>query len=305
MAVAATGLRVPSARRPRRWVRVPAVAAISPALVWYAAFMIAPLVGMFVLSLFEWDNLLATPTFAGPANFERVLTDPIVRTAAVNSILYVGVSLVVMIPLAFLLGYFLSRKPPGYRILSVIFFTPGIVSVSARAMMFTGVYQPEGILNKALVSLRLGGLSRNWLADEHTALWAIIGVEVWAGIGFTGVIFAAALTAIPEEIFEAARLDGATTWAIIWRVAYPMTRDFVGLMTMLQFLWLLLVSAQNVLLLTQGGPGSSSMTLSYYLFDQAFVSTRMGYSQAIGVVLFIVGFAGMLLIRGAFRTKET
>lgn len=303
MAIATARPRGPSVPKRRRWV--PAVAATSPALLWYAAFMIIPLVSMFVLSLFEWNNLLATPTFTGLDNFARVLTDPIIRTATKNSVLYVVVSLVVMIPLAFLLGYFLSRKPPGYRVLSIIFFTPAIVSVSARAMMFSGMYQPEGVINKILGFVGLDGLSHVWLADGKTALWAIIGVELWAGIGFTGVIFASALTANPEEVYEAAQLDGARTWTMVWRIAYPMTREFVGLMTMLQFLWLLLMSAQNVLLLTKGGPGSSSMTLAYYLYDQAFVSTRLGYSQAIGVILFFIGFGGMFLIRRAFRTKET
>lgn len=303
MAVVTMRPSSPGARKRRRWV--PAVAATSPALLWYVVFMIGPLVSMFALSLFEWNNLLATPSFDGLGNFERLLADPIILTATKNSVLYVGVSLGVMIPPAFLLGYFLSRKPPGYRVLSVIFFTPAIVSIAARAMMFTGMYQPEGIINKFLQFVRLDGLTRNWLADGSTALWSIIAVELWAGIGFTGVIFAGALAAIPEEIYEAARLDGARTWTIIWRIAYPMTRHFVGLMTMLQFLWLLLGSAQNVLLLTKGGPGSSSMTLAYYLYDQAFVSTRLGYSQAIGVVLFFVGFVGMLGIRMAFRTKET
>lgn len=303
MAVVTMRPSSPGARKRRRWV--PAVAATSPALLWYVVFMIGPLVSMFALSLFEWNNLLATPSFDGLGNFERLLADPIILTATKNSVLYVGVSLGVMIPPAFLLGYFLSRKPPGYRVLSVIFFTPAIVSIAARAMMFTGMCQPEGIINKFLQFVRLDGLTRNWLADGSTALWSIIAVELWAGIGFTGVIFAGALAAIPEEIYEAARLDGARTWTIIWRIAYPMTRHFVGLMTMLQFLWLLLGSAQTVLLLTKGGPGSSSMTLAYYLYDQAFVSTRLGYSQAIGVVLFFVGFVGMLGIRMAFRTKET
>lgn len=145
MAVTPVKPPVPGARRQRRWA--PAVAATSPALLWYAAFLVVPLVSMFALSLFAWNNLLTIPTFTGLANFEHILTDPVIRTATVNSVLYVGVSLTVMIPLAFLLGYFLSRKPPGYRVLSVIFFTPAIVSVSARAMMFTGIYQPDGIVN--------------------------------------------------------------------------------------------------------------------------------------------------------------
>jgi multiple sugar transport system permease protein len=280
------------------------IALTGPALLWYGLFMVVPLVSMFYLGMLEWNSLIAAPRFAGLANFGRVLGDPIFWTAVRNTAVHLVATLPVMIPLAFLLGYFLSRRPPGYRVLSVIFFTPAIVSVSTRAMLFTGIYQQDGILNAFLRAIGLSEFTHTWLADPATALWTIVIVDLWAGIGFTGVIFAAALSAISDDIYEAARLDGASTWTVIWRIAYPMTRQFVGVMLMLQFLWLLLTSAQNVLLLTEGGPGSVSMTLSYLLFDQAFVSTRVGYSQAIGVVLFLVGLAGMFLIRTAFRRAD-
>jgi ABC-type sugar transport system permease subunit len=274
-----------------------------PALLWFVIFMIGPLVSMFYLATLDWNSLVSEPAAAGLANFERLLSDPVFRAAIGNTALYLLVAVPMMIPLAFLLGFFLSRRPLGYRLLSIIFFTPALVSASARAMIFLGVYLPDGIINDFLRTIGQDAATRPWLADNATALWSVVAVEIWSGIGFTGVILAARLSGVQEDLYEAARLDGASTWTVIWRIAYPVTRDFVGVMTMLQFLWLLLGSAQNVLLLTHGGPGSASMTLSFYLYNQAFEAGRVGYSQAIGVVLFVVGLAGMLVIRRAFRTS--
>lgn len=277
---------------------------VVPALAWYAIFMVGPLVAMLVLSLFQWNGLIAKPQFAGVANFAYMFQDQILRTATINTVIYVVAGLLLIIPLGFLLGFFLSRRPRGHGILSIILFTPWIVSASARAMMFTGLYQPNGAINTVLSSIGLGDLERLWLADPATALGAVIATEAWAGIGATGVIFASALGRIPEEVYEAARLDGASVWREIVSIAYPMSKDFIGLMTMLQFLWLFLGSAGTVLLLTNGGPGSATMTLSFYLYDQAFISGRIGYSQAIGVVGLLVGLLGMGLIRLLFRTKD-
>lgn len=306
MAGQVTAIALPS-RRPalRRRREARRLLPVVPALAWYLVFMIGPLGAMIVLSGFQWDGLVATPQPIGFANFAYLFQDQILAVAVVNTVLYVGVGLLLIVPFGFLLGWYLSRKPFGHAVLSIILFTPWIVSASARAMMFTGLYQPEGAINAVLGAVGLGGLEKIWLADPHTALGAVIATEAWAGIGPTAVIFAAAIARIPEEVYEAARLDGAGTWTEILRIALPMTKDFVGLLTMLQFLWLFLGSAGNVLLLTKGGPGSSTMTLSYYLYDQAFVSGRIGYSQAIGVVGLVVGLVGMGIIRFLFRTKES
>lgn len=277
---------------------------VSPSLLWYGLFMVVPLIAMIVLSFFTWNSLVAAPIPAGLTNYAYLFQDQILRVAIVNTILYVGIGLILIIPLGFLLGFFLSRRPPGHAVLSIVFFIPWIVSASARAMMFTGLYQPNGAINSILATLGLSDLERLWLADPSTALAAVIATEAWAGIGATGVIFSAALGRIPDEVYEAARLDGAGVWREIWSIAVPMSKDFIGLMTMLQFLWLLLGSAGTILLLTAGGPGSTTMTLAFYLYDQAFVSGRIGYSQAIGVVGLIVGLIGMGIIRFAFRTKE-
>jgi multiple sugar transport system permease protein len=141
-----------------------------------------------------------------------------------------------------------------------------------------------------------------WLADPKTSLPAIIALDFWGGLGYNAVLFFAALVNVSQELYEAARLDGAHPWTVMWKIAFPITLDFFGVVTILQFLNILLWTAQNVYLLTKGGPGDSSMTLSYYLFfNGVSPSQHLGYSQAIGVILFVFGLIGMLIIRKISR----
>ncbi|MEU8567408.1 sugar ABC transporter permease [Streptomyces pathocidini] len=272
-----------------------------PALVWYLLFTLGPLLAMVWISALKWPGMLQPTSFAGLDNFRSVLSDPLFWDAARNT----GVQLLVALPLmvlpAYMLGYYVSRRPRGHHILRYLLFVPGLISAPTKAMLFYAVLSPDGVVNGALKSLGLGGLAHVWLADSTTALASIIAIDVWSGIGFTAVLFAARLGAVPEEIGEAASLDGAGHWRRMWRIHFPVIRDYVGVVTMLQFLWTLFGSAQLVLLLTQGGPGSASTTLSFLVYQKAFIQADLGYSQAVGVLLFAVGLVGMLAIRRALR----
>jgi multiple sugar transport system permease protein len=208
----------------------------------------------------------------------------------------------IMIPLAFMVGYYLTLKRRGHRVLRVIMFTPGLISISATAMVFYAALGPTGLLNALLDTIGLEGTP--WLANQETALASVIGIGIWQGVGYTAVLFAARLESIPKELFEAAKLDGASEWRIMWRIAFPVSLDFVGTITMLQFLWTLFASAGLILLLTRGGPGFSTTTLSLLIYQKAFFENDLGYSQAVGVILFFIGLAGMLLIRRSIRARH-
>jgi multiple sugar transport system permease protein len=301
-AIGGRAAATPAARR-RFGSRVALLSFAAPAVLWFGVFMVGPLVSVFYLSTLDWGGILADGNFVGLDNFRRLLRDPVIPVAAANTATQLAVVLPTMILLAFMLGYFLSLRPPGYRILSVIFFTAALFSLPARAMMFVGVYMPSGIVNSFLRAVGLDEWTRVWLADASTAFPAVLAVDLWGGIGFTAVLFASRMSGISHEVYEAAEIDGASHWTKMWRVTFPMILGYVGVLTMLQFLWLLLLSAQNVLLLTKGGPGNSTMTLSYYLYDQAFESSRIGYSQAIGVVLFAIGLIGVTVIRRVLRER--
>ncbi|GAA3716005.1 sugar ABC transporter permease [Streptomyces tremellae] len=293
--------RRPSPPGPRGVRRQGGAVLAVPALVWYAVFMLGPMAAMFVIAALRWPGMLQPVSFAGLSNVRTVLGDPVFWDAARNTAVQLAVALPVMIVCAYMLGYYVVQRPPGHRILRYLLFIPGLISTSAKAMVFYAVLSPDGLLNGALGAAGLGSLEDAWLASPSTALACVILLDVWSGIGFTAVLFAARLGSVPGEIGEAAQLDGAGHWRTMWRVHFPVIRDYVGVVTMLQFLWTLFDSAQNVLLLTQGGPGSSSTTLSFLVYQKAFIAADLGYSQTVGVVLFLVGLAGLLTIRRAFR----
>lgn len=284
----------------RRRGRGPTVFAV-PALLWYAAFMIGPVVAMFVISFHSWASLISPHTFTGVDNYQRMFDDPVFWQALRNTGVQLMIALPLMIPLAFMLGYYLQLKPPGHRVLRVLCFTPGLLSISAKAMIFVGMFAPEGGVNGFLESVGLASAATPWLADPATALATIIVVDVWGGIGFTAVLFAARLASVPDGVYEAAALDGAGHWRRMWQIAYPLCKGFVGVATMLQFLWTLFNSSATVLMLTKGGPGNSSTTLSYLMYQRAFLQQDVGYSQAVGVFLFVLGLLGMVAIRRLIR----
>jgi len=290
----------PAPRRGSLRERFPGLAL--PALVWYAVFMIGPVVAMFVIAFLSWPGMLATPTFAGLDNFTTVFADETFWAATRNSAVQIVVGLPIMIVLAFLLAFYVVQKPRGHRVLRYLLFIPALISAPATAMVFYAMLNPDGLVNGVLRPLGFEGTA--WLADPSTALGAIIAVELWSGIGYSAVLIASRLDGVDAEIVSAARIDGAGDWRIAWRMYWPIARDFIGVVTMLQFLSMLFNSAQNVLLLTQGGPGTSTTTLAYLIYQKAFVEADLGYSQAVGVILFVIGLLGMGVIRRVLRATH-
>ncbi|WP_432747424.1 carbohydrate ABC transporter permease [Microbacterium oxydans] len=264
--------------------------------------MIGPVIAIFVIAFLDWPGMLETPTFAGWDNFRAVFTDTTFWAALGNSALQIVIGLPIMIVLAFLLAFYVVQKPRGHKVLRYLLFIPALMSAPATAMVFYAMLNPDGLVNGILTPLGLQGNA--WLADPNTALGAIIAVELWSGIGYSAVLIAARLDGVDTEIVQAARVDGASDWRVAWRMYWPIAQDFIGVVTMLQFLSLLFNSAQTVLLLTQGGPGTSTTTLSYLIYSKAFVETDLGYSQAVGVILFILGLLGMWLIRRTLRATH-
>lgn len=252
---------------------------------------------MFYTSTTKWTSINSAKQFIFLDNFIRMLHDPKIVIALKNTGIQIVAEILIIIPCAFMLGFFLSLRLRGYRIFRTIYFSPAMISVAAMAMIFLGMYRPDGMLNNLLNSVGLSFLTAPWLGSRSTALGALTAIDLWGGIGFNSVLFFAALSNLPEELYEAAMLDGAGYWKIMWRIAFPLMLDFIAVVTTLQFLYVLSGAAQNVILLTSGGPGTATFTIGYYLYDQAFLSGRLGYSQAIGVLIFFTGIVVILFIR--------
>ncbi len=296
-------IAVPRSQRRSRAVPSGLLGLGLPAIIWYLIFTIGPLFAMFYIALLDWPSFIATTQFVGVDNFRRLADDPVFWQAVRNSILQVAVVLPLMIPAAFMLGYYVSLKPRGHRILRVVLFTPALISLAAKSIIFLSVFSPTGLVNGFLSNVGLDGLVTPWLASQSTAFATVMAVDLWSGIGFTAILFSARLSSIPPEVFEASELDGAGHLRRIWGIAYPICRDYFGVLLMLQFIWVLFGSAGSILLLTNGGPGNSSTNLSFLVYDKAFTQSQIGYSQAVGVILFGVGIVGMVVIRRIFRPK--
>jgi multiple sugar transport system permease protein len=273
-----------------------------PAVVWFATFMIYPLFSMLYLSLTDWRSLISSQSFVGFAQYAKVFADPIFWSAFQNTLLQLVIAVPTMTFLGFMLAYYLTLKPVGVTLLRIVCFTPALMSLSAKSIMFFGAFAPDGLINGLLRSVGLDSLTNAWLASESTALYSIIAIDIWSGIGFTAVLLAVRMSGISPEIFEAAEIDGAGHWRKMWRISFPVSKDYFGGLFMLQFLWTAFNSAALILLLTRGGPGTSTYTLSYLMYSKAFVGQSIGYSQVVGVSLFVLGLFGMWAIRRTFRS---
>lgn len=299
----AAAAEVPATRRRRPRVPKALVGLTAPAIIWYTVFTIGPMIAVFYISMLDWPAIISPSTFVGLGNFQRVFADPVFYTACMNSVIQIAIVIPVMIPLAFMLGYYVNLRPRGHRLLRVILFTPALISLAAKSIIFLSIFSPNGLLNNVLAAVGLGFLETPWTASASTALGVVIAVDLWNGIGFTAILFSARLSSVPQETFEAAELDGAGHWRRMWSVAYPIVRDYFGVLAMLQFLWVMFGSAGSILLLTRGGPGTSSTNLSFLVYDKAFSQSEVGYSQAVGVILFFVGIIGIVVIRRIFRAR--
>ena len=222
-----------------------------------------------------------------------------------NTAIHMFISLPIMMIVSFMIGYFLNLKLPGHRVLRVIMFIPALISLASLGTMFAAVLGPIGLVNSVLDQVGLQDISTAWLANPRTAMGSLIFVTIWSGTGFNAILFSARLSSIDEDVYAAAELDGANHWQKMWRIAFPIAIDYFGVITMLQYLWTLFGSAGLILILTKGGPGQVTSTLSWLVYRFAFndQSPPIGYSQTIGIILFVLGVIGLLAIRRVFRQR--
>jgi len=276
---------------------------VAPAVLWFGFFMLRPLISVFTISLTDWTRLVRPGEFVGFENFQRFFEDPRFAQAFKNTLIHLAISLPGVIASAFFLGFYLSRRYRGATFFRAVFFLPLVISVAAIAMIFRGLLAPTGIVNSMLDIVGLGAWAQPWVGQRSTALLSVISIDFWAGVGLYAVLISVALIAVPDELYEAAEIDGASEWRQMRSIAFPYIKGFVGVVAMLHFLWILTGSAQNVLLLTGGGPTDSSLTLGYYLYERAFLASTIAYSAAIGVLLIAIGVVGVVIIRTTFRRR--
>jgi multiple sugar transport system permease protein len=279
---------------------------LAPALILIGCFFFLPVAASLLLSFTDFDiYAIADPTnmrLVGPRNYSELLASPMFWTALKNTLYFVVVggplTVVVSLGAALLVNARLVRFKSLFR---TLYFAPFVTTLVAVAIVWRYLYHPEyGLLNYALGVFGIGPV--DWLGDPRWAMPAIILLAVWKNFGYHMLIFIAGLQAIPEELYEAAYLDGAGPWRRFRHVTLPMlgpTLAFVGLITMIGFFQLF----AEPYVMTQGGPLRSTTSLVLLMYEEGFRWWRMGYAAAVAFVLFLVILAVMLVQRRIRREE--
>lgn len=287
---------------PPRGLRAAPWLFLAPALVILTLFTFYPMVCGVALAFTEFSLLrhteagqLVMPRFSGFDNFFRLWVDPYFWKALLNSILYLLVVPVIQL-LSIGVAVLVDKPFPGRQFFRTAFYVPVITSVVVVGITWNWVFRSDGLANYLLSLVGIGPIG--FLTDPDFALFSIMFVTLWQGLGYYMILYLAGLQAIPQELEEAARLDGARPWDLFWHVTVPLLRPTVALCTIISCISALKVFGEIFVMTPQGGPEQSTLTMVYYIYQKGFEDFDLGYSAAIALVLAgVVGIISWINVR--------
>ena len=274
-----------------------------PAISLYAFLFLFPVLSNFRFSLTKWDGIVE-PEFVGLANFRKLATDDDLAVKVLgNNIEFMFWVVIFQTALALLFATYLVKNSKSSLFFRTLFFFPTILSSVSVAMIWLFLYDPNyGAINTTLKKLGLDSLALNWLGSETSALYALIFVQVWFHAGQMMVIYIAGLQQIPQELYEAANVDGANRWqqfkSVTWPMALPTSAIVIAYTTIQSFRAFDLVYAT-----TQGGPNNTTSILTTMIFQTAFNEFRFGYAASQSIIMVVMIFAITALQRRILRTR--
>jgi len=229
-------------------------------------------------------DLIGTAQWIGWRNYAELLRDQTFRQVLSNTLIYLGcaVPLLVTIPLG--LAILVNQKLRGVAFFRMVYYLPVIVSVVVSSIAWKWVYAEHGVLNG--LAQWFSGQNIPWLTDPRLAIYAVVAVIVWRGLGYYMVIYLAGLQAIPQDLYEAGAIDGCDGWRKHWDITIPLMRPYIVLVAVISGIAAMKIF-EEVYIMTKGDPANSTKTAVYYLYEQGFTNLQMGYASAIGVILFL------------------
>ncbi|MBW5449283.1 ABC transporter permease subunit [Cohnella sp. CFH 77786] len=268
---------------------------ILPALLLYSVIVFWPLLQTLYRSLFQWDGL-NPGTFLFLDNYKELFQDELFRTSVYNGLIFAVIIAVFQIGVGTLLAFGVADAyVKGRKWLRISFFIPVVLSVTVVCQLWMAVYNGEyGLLNRLFQAFGMS-YRQDWLSDPDKAIYAIAMVNAWHFMGYHFALLFAAVKSIPEHFLEAARIDGASKWKAHWLITVPLLRETYRFCLVLAVTGGLSAFAQ-MFIMTGGGPGTSTYTLTYLMYRSAFRINEFGYGSASAVVLVIECLIVTLLI---------
>lgn len=273
-----------------------------PACVFLLLFMFYPIVYVILMSFFKVNKLGDLVSFAGLANFRFMFDRPEFWQIIVRSCVWTALAVAVKTGIGLVIALLLNVDFRGRKVARSLVIIPWASSVPISAMIWQWTYNNDfGLLNHTLRTLRIFGEPPIWLAEPRPAFFANLWVDIWCGIPFMALVFLAGLQAIPQELYEAAEVDGATPFAKFRFVTLPLLSNVLTVATLLSILWTF--NDFNVIyVLTGGGPGTSTDILITYIYKYAFQYLRFGPAAAMAVITFVILLTvSILYARSYFR----
>jgi multiple sugar transport system permease protein len=265
---------------------------IAPAVLGFLIWVAGPMIFSAWLSLTEWD-LLRPPEFVGLSNYQAMLQDRLFWQALGVTAYFTLVSVPLFQALAFAIALLMNVKVRGIALFRTVYYLPSIVPVVANAMLWAWVFNSDfGLLNAGLRALGLPKVL--WLQDPRWAMPALITMSLW-GVGGAMLIYLAGLQGVPQQLYEAAEIDGANHWQQFVHVTVPMVSPVLFFNLLMGLIGALQTFTQGYII-TNGGPQNSTLFYALYLYRRAFTDFRMGYAAALAWVLFAIVLALSVLV---------
>jgi ABC-type sugar transport system permease subunit len=271
---------------------------LSPTLLVLLLVFAYPVVRLVMLSMQRRSK--GEMVFVGLANYQSLFKDDIFLEAVGNN-LYLLISVPIMVGIALILAIFLFERIRGWRLYQTTLFLPYLLPIVVVGLIFSYIFQLSGVLNDFLTLIGLERFALDWLGSTKLALPTVMFVVVWKEVGLGVVLFLARLMSVEEELFDAAKIDGANWWEMQWYVTIPQLSTVIEFFTVISVITMLSWVFNYVYVMTAGGPGNSTMVTELYVYLQGFRYNQMNIAAATSVLILIVT---IILIFVQFRLRE-
>ncbi|TFD85482.1 sugar ABC transporter permease [Cryobacterium lactosi] len=300
----------PPVRRRRRsspvGARVEIAVLVGPALIVFLGFVIFPVVMAAYYGFFSWQGYGPPTDFVGFRNYITIIQDPTFQEALTHNGVIVVLSLVLQGPVAILLALLLNRKLRGQSLIRVLIFVPYVISEVVVGTGWSLMLASNGAVNGMLEKLGLGAFSQDWLSNPDIAIWTLMVIITWKYVGFAVILFLAGLQGIPEELPEAAAIDGASFWQIQRHITLPLLAPtlriwaFLSIIGALQLFDLVYIIWGQYIASTAG-----TSTMATYLVANGRNAGNYGYGNAVAVVLFLISLVVALIYQRFVLSRDT
>lgn len=263
-----------------------------PAGIVLLIFFFIPFFQTIGLSFLDYSNNIYHASFAGLQNYVAILHNPVFYKVMLNTIIYLVVAVPVLAIIPLFLAILINQKIKGITLYKILIYLPVIVSIVVAAIAFKWLYAEQGILNYLLNVFHIHPIG--WLTDPKYAIYSVIIVTIWKGIGYYMMIYLAALMSVPKELYEACDIDGAGFFTKHLTVTIPHIMPTIALVATISSISAMKIFAE-IYVMTKGGPLNSTKTIVYYIYEKAFENLDLGYASAMAVILLVIVMAFSLV----------